>query len=214
MTLTLLPTVTKKKPDYYGLYLNAYIRCLERIIASDTTFINVDLIERQRLVYYGVKMINHQPDKDLSYDSLDTRFKTIDFIHAAMSTLTPNEFENIFPIDKEYDGARHEWKDYFFTKKMMEERGVDKEIGSEVEHFLWDYQNIAITRFEVNFLSTASNLRRCQGQKGIMEEFLEDKGITTYSIEEQEGKRFIRNNDTGEVSRIKRAVPRYMKVVK
>lgn len=214
MSLKLVTPVTRKKPDLYRLYLNAYIRCMDRAIESDTLIIDLDLIERQRLVYYGVKMINHQSEENMSYENLELRFQTMDFIHAVMSTLTPNDFERVFPIDKQYDGARYERKDYFYTKKMIEGLGADNKIGNTIDSFLWDYQNIAITLFEVHFLSTTSNLRRCQGEKGIMEEFLEDKGITTYTLEEREGKRFIRNNDTGEVSRVKRPVPRHMKVVK
>ena len=35
----------------------------------------------------------------------------------ALSILTPEELERMFPIEKEYDGVKYGIKDYFFTKK-------------------------------------------------------------------------------------------------
>ncbi|WP_138752785.1 hypothetical protein [Paenibacillus sinopodophylli] len=210
-----IESIPKIKPDIYRLYLNAYIRCVDRIIESDVRFDEVELIERQRLVFYGVNMINRQSQEGMSCDDLDLRFRTMDFIQAAFSSLTPNEFETIFPIDKEFDGNRYERKDYFYTKKMIESRGSDQKIGHTVEEFLWDYQNVTVTMFVVHLMSTVSELRRRQGQKGIMEEFCEENGIDTYSMYKNEnGKQYLQNNTTGEVAAVKKPKPRYLNVVK
>ncbi|CCW08695.1 hypothetical protein EBGED10_54400 [Bacillus sp. GeD10] len=47
-----------------------------------------------------------------------------------------------------------------------------------------------------------------------MEEFLEEKGITTRTLyKDQNGKEYLANSDTGEVIPIKKARPRYVRTV-
>lgn len=48
-----------------------------------------------------------------------------------------------------------------------------------------------------------------------MEEFLEEKGVTTYTMTtDNKGKQFLTNNDTGEVRRAREPWPRHLRVVK
>lgn len=215
MHLTLIKGIKKEKPDYYMMYSNAYINCLERIISYNQLVRNVSLIERQRIVYYGVNLINYQGKNDSSYDQLIKKLSQIDFIKAVISTLTPDEFENIFPIDKSYDGDRYQTKDYFFTRKSLDEMGRDKEIGEHVEDLFWDYQNHKVREFSVNGFSVLSDIRRSQGHKGILEEFFEEKGLPTYKVyKDEKGKEFLENSLSGEVSEVKRPKPRYLNLVK
>ena len=47
-------------------------------------------------------------------------------------------------------------------------------------------------------------ISRAEGGKGIMEEFLEEQGVTTYTMtEDHKGQQFLTNNDTGEVTKVK-----------
>lgn len=215
MHLTVINGVKKEKTDYYMMYMNAYINCLDRIIPGYAGMSEVELIERKRLVHYGVNLIYFQGKESSDHDDPMKRLNQIDFIKAVISTLTPDEFENIFPIEKTYDGDRYQMKDYFFTRKSLDEMGREKEIGNDVENLLWDYQNRKVTTFNVSNLSTLSDIRRNQGHKGIMEEFLEEKGVTTYTMyKDEKGKDFLQNNDTGETSEVKKPKPRYLNLVK
>lgn len=180
--LKVIDGIKKSKPDYYVLYRAAFLNCLNRVIDVDAIIEKVELIERKRLIYYGMKMVNFQDTDNMTLDELMLAFKLMDFIKIVIGTITPSEFENVFPIDKIYEGKRYETKDYFFTRNAMDKLGVYKEIGDQVEDLLWNYQNIIVTLFVVNVLSIASNIRRKQGQSGIMEEFCEEKGIDTYTM--------------------------------
>ncbi|OMF38815.1 hypothetical protein BK133_01015 [Paenibacillus sp. FSL H8-0548] len=213
--LKVIDGIKKSKPDYYVLYRAAFLNCLNRVIDVDAIIEKVELIERKRLIYYGMKMVNFQDTDNMTLDELMLAFKLMDFIKIVIGTITPSEFENVFPIDKIYEGKRYETKDYFFTRNAMDKLGVYKEIGDQVEDLLWNYQNIIVTLFVVNVLSIASNIRRKQGQSGIMEEFCEEKGIDTYTMyNDEKGKKYLQNNTTGEVAAVKKPKPRYLNVVK
>ncbi|MES1051284.1 hypothetical protein FOA24_18485 [Bacillus thuringiensis] len=59
-----------------------------------------------------------------------------------------------------------------------------------------------------------SDIRKYEGDKGLVEEFLEEKGITTHTLyKNQNGKEYLANNDTGEVIPVQKARPRYLKPV-
>ena len=60
-----------------------------------------------------------------------------------------------------------------------------------------------------------SDIRRAEGGKGLAEEFFEKQGITTYTMtEDDKGKQFLVNNDTGEISKVNKLKPRHLRVVK
>lgn len=90
----------------------------------------------KKLVLCYVKNINATNLDILDYELLVNTFNTISWINDLMGTITPDEFKTIFPIAKKY-GV----KDYFYTKKGIEEFGVDKVSGEEMKRFHWDYHN-------------------------------------------------------------------------
>lgn len=213
--MRLIKTVQKKEPNYLNLYTNAFIRTLDRIIGADKTIDKVDLIERQRAVFYGMRMFVFEKTEELDYDGYMHLYSGMQFVKAVVSTMTPNEFEAVFPIDKTYDGERYECKDYFYTKKEIKEMGEDKEIGEKVNELFWDYQNLDVKMFHLNFMSVVDGIRRAEGQKGMMEEFLEEQGVPMYRMfKDENGKEFLQNTQTGEVSKVRKATPRYLKVIK
>jgi hypothetical protein len=75
-----------------------------------------------------------------------------------MALLTPREFTNIFPIEKVYDGAKYETKDYFFTVQAIEKIGWDSVIDDDIVEFLWDYTNIYVSLFLVEMLGCTSDI--------------------------------------------------------
>lgn len=137
------------------------------------------------------------------------------FIKAVISTLTPVELDNIFPIDKTYNGERYQSKDYFYTIRAIKAVGENEEIGDKLNDLLWDYQNLQLTLFTVNLMSVVSDIRRSQGEKGIFEKFAEENGLSTYRVfKDEKGKEFIQDSVTGEVFKARKPIPRYLKVIK
>jgi hypothetical protein len=76
---------------------------------------------------------------------------------------------------------------------------MDKPVGMEqLQDLLWDYQNTDLWLFMGSQFSIMSDLRRCMGQKGIMEEWAEKQGIPTYTVNKDDG--YIVNNQNGGVT--------------
>lgn len=199
--LRVIDGIKKEKPNYRRIYANAYINTLESTTAS--TFEEMDLDTRKKLILYGVKNINATDLKILDYELLVNTFNIISGINMIMGTLTPREFQTVFPIAKEYDGEKYEMKDYFYTKKYIEEFGVDKAIGEEATRFHMDYHNREITRFAVQTMCVMSDIRRAEGGKGIAEEFFGEQGVTIHTMtEDQQGKQPLTNNDAGKVQEV------------
>ncbi|MFJ7920514.1 hypothetical protein ACIQ6U_12215 [Lysinibacillus fusiformis] len=212
--LRVINSILKDKPDYYALYSTAFINQLESADVRYKTVEQYDKDTLKKLILLGVKTVVAIESRKKDKDSLTLLFSIISFVNSLMELLTPREFETIFPIDKVYDGERWEMKDYFYTRKYIEEFGIDKIIGKDIDEFLWEYSNWTIGFYLVEQTGVASDLRKLETGKGIMEEFLEEQGGPTYSMYEGvDGKQYIENRQTGEVSEVKKPRPRYLRVV-
>ena len=195
------------------LYYKAYCRVLQDR--------NTDwLIKLKRIIFYGVKVINTLGKSDtLTPDEVeeDTEyyFNLANTIINFMALLTPVELINIFPIDKEYDGNKCETKDYFYSMDYLKGIGLDKPIGEEIMNLLWEYCNNDIRMFNVNVMSFMSNIRRLQGEPGIMEEWAAGNGIRTNTMfTDSSGKQYLHDGETGKTMKVKKPKPRYLKVIK
>lgn len=87
--------------------------------------------------------------------------------------LTPNEFLNIFPTKKGYDGHKFEMKDYFSVQEAIEDWNLSQPIGDseQVFDFLWDLYNLDINFFMVGVMSSMSSVHSMQTGKGLIEDF-------------------------------------------
>lgn len=91
--------------------------------------------------------------------SADDALAIGDAIICAIGKLTPRQMMNLFPPKKDFDGDRFGCKDYFYTKKAVEEYGLDRKIENAVD-FLWGFQNDDIGRFMVEYLCFAGKRYR------------------------------------------------------
>ena len=129
------------------------------------------------------------------------RFQLIDSIFGVLGCLTLRNFVNTFPIDKTYDGAKWECKDYFSTMDVLSKMDWDKPIGrDELSELLWDYDNEELRHAHVEFTTAMSAIYRAQTGKG--ETWLDDLGIPTYTEDRETG--IMINNQTGDIMKTKR----------
>ncbi|WGF40227.1 MULTISPECIES: hypothetical protein [Lysinibacillus] len=213
--LKVIDGIKKDKPDYFMLYLNAFINEIERANKKYETAREYDRDTLTKLIWTGVKTISVSEQTNDEKVLLESRLPLLTFINGLMALLTPKEFEKIFPIDKEFNGDKWGMKDYYYTRRYIEEFGENRVIGDEIEEYLWEYQNHTIRFYMVKTLKIMSNIRRLETGKGIMEEFLEEQGVPTYTMHEDlDNKQYIENNQTGEISEVKKPRPRYLRVVK
>lgn len=169
----------------------------------------------KKFVFLATKLYLSENEKQLSYEELQEKLTAMFELTNIMAELTPIEFMQMFPIPKEYDGEKWCQKDYFSTISYVKKYPADCPITTEnITEFLMEYYNWDIMRFEVEKLSVISEIRQLEGKMGVMEEFLFNNGVPTYSYYEKEG--IMINQQTGEVTKVskpKKRIPRYIKIV-
>lgn len=139
-----------------------------------------------------------------SLEEQNIRFQLIDAIFTVCGHLTLRNFVNTFPIDKNYDGAKWESKDYFYTMNVLSKMDWEKPIGREkFFDFLWDYENDDLRNVCVDYMCVMSAIYRSQTGKGIAETWLDDMGIPSYTMNKETG--IMINNQTGDIMKPKKA---------
>ncbi len=143
-------------------------------------------------------------DKGRTLEEEQVRFIVIDSIFTILSCLTLRNFVTIFPIDKTYDGDKWEEKDYYYTTQVLSAMDMDRPIGrDELSELLWDYMNADLRHAYMEYTSAMSAMFKAQTGKGIMEKFLEDRGVPTYTMDKESG--IMKNNQTGDIMKPKKA---------
>ncbi|GIO07991.1 hypothetical protein J31TS6_40190 [Brevibacillus reuszeri] len=166
----------KKNTDKLDIYHKSLFSALPDALHDDKAL--------DRAILYGVRYLGRLGE-NISVEYLESRLQMSYLIMELIALVTPRRFARIFPITKEYDGNRWGTKDYFYTVEKIEELGWDKPIGETNEtvfDFLWDYTNWDVNFFLVDHMSLMSDMRRAQGQPGIMEQWAADNGIQTYTL--------------------------------
>lgn len=131
------------------------------------------------------------------------RFQMIDSIFGVLGCLTLQNFVNTFPIDKIYDGAKWECKDYFSTMEVLSNMDWDAPIGrDELSELLWDYMNEELRHAYMEYTSAMSAMYKAQTGKGIMEQWCEDRGVPVYTMDKETG--IMKNNKTGDILKPKK----------
>ncbi|MEZ2325760.1 hypothetical protein R1C46_18295 [Bacillus tropicus] len=212
--LQLIDGIKKAEPDYVDIYhrmLEKNVRKLKQQKNGQEIW-GEDLYKK--IIFTGVRFIRYTESDSLDYDCLSNKFLIIGYLQELIKKLTPREFMNIFPVTKDYDGNKHEMKDYFFTMNSAKEIGMDTPIGGNILEFLYDYTNWDITCFTLSSINIMSRLRQIEGKKSLAEEFFDDAGMDTYTMHtNQQGKQKVTNNRTGKTQEVQKPRPRYLKPV-
>ena len=201
-----------KKPSYKPTvqnYLNAAVDLAYRQDEQDGKDFS------KKFIFLMTKALASKIARKIFYEDSQSVLNVMFSITDMMAGLTPTEFMQIFPIPKEYDGDKYGIKDYFNTMEYVRTFPQDEPIGQEdIMGFLMEYYNWDILEFETRMLSVMSDIRRMDGQMGIMEEFAAENGIPTYSFYEKEG--IVVDRQTGEVTKVhkpKTRIPKYMRIM-
>ena len=109
-----------------------------------------------------------------------------------------------FPIDKDYDGAKWECKDYFYTMDVLKKMDWDKPIGRDkLSELLWDYENEELRHAYIEFTTAMSAIYRAQTGRSIAETWCDNMSIPTFTEDKETG--IIKNNRTGDIMKPKKA---------
>ncbi len=201
----------KPKKDYATVYAGAFVKAV-RSYADDQQ----DKDRMRRLIFYGVKALSRDTRDESDYEGLVLRFQTFCIIKDLIGQLTPAEMLRLFPLEKKFDGDKYQCKDYFSSIAVLRRHGLHEPIGEEATNLLWDYMNPDICHFEVECMCVMSAIRRAEGRQGLLEEFCEQQGkplTVYYENKDSRGRTFMKNSKTGEVQRLYKKRPRYLRPV-
>lgn len=141
-------------------------------------------------------------DYKQSLEESQVTFNLIDAIFTVMGYIKLKNLVITFPITKDFDGAKWECKDYFYTMDVLSKMDWDKPVGRDnISDLLWDYQNDDLREAYVEFTCSMSAIYRSQTGKGIAEQFCNDMGIPTYTINKETG--VVMDNQTGQTTKLK-----------
>lgn len=130
-------------------------------------------------------------------------FNLIDAIFTVMGYIKLKNLVITFPITKDFDGHKWESKDYFYTMNVLSKLEWDKPIGRDkIFDFLWDYENNDLRNVCVDCMCAMSAIYCSQTGEGIAEQWLSNKGVPSYTINEDAG--IMKNSQTGEIMKIKK----------
>lgn len=127
----------------------------------------------------------------------------IETVGQMTACMTPKEFSGMFPIEKRYDGAKYECKDYYYTKEYIARFSDGELIGdSRASEFLFEYQNRDVTFYMVAWMGIVNRMHQASGGRDMLVEFFADQGTPLHTYR-REGNVFV-DDETGEKHEIKK----------
>lgn len=104
-------------------------------------------------------MLREENIKKEELKSATFQFSLTENIMHLLEGLTPNQVYGLFPIKKEYDGYRTDFKDYYSCIQEANEIGLDKKMTSDdAEHYVMECNtNRFITSVGVGLMMLASD---------------------------------------------------------
>lgn len=106
-----------------------------------------------------------------------------------VGALTPRLFDQVFPIEKTYDGQKWGCKDYFSVVEYIDEEiGWDEKIGGGFE-FLLNYWNRDVLFAAVKAMNVISDWHKRQTGESVIERFARENGIPMYTIDSNGNKK-------------------------
>ena len=141
---------------------------------------------------------------------IEAGFDTLEFVSHVLRYFTPNEFMQMFPVEKDYDGHRYDVKDYFTTMETVRGIGIHNRIGDRVEDFLFDYCNDDIDEYMVTWMTIVNRMHQLNGGRDMLIEFMEEQGMHPQTFHEEDG--YLINDETGEKYEIKKPTQKVKKL--
>lgn len=159
--------------ERHTLYLKAFVKKMKHSFNENVIDDNF-----KQVIFYGVKVVNGLP-KARTHDDNLAIFQTISELKDLIKQLTPNEFMNMFPVEKDFKGYKYEMKDYYSSMEYVNTLDLNKPIGDNVLMLLGEYMNRDIHRFFVKSVIALSDLRQYEGHINMFEEFMAAQGMET-----------------------------------
>lgn len=149
----------KMKNFFRGYYRRMFMVALSaHIIAPSSTL-------AAKVVFNGVRWLRCGGDGSIMLGDAATELYYYQVVLSYIGMCTPRQFVNIFPIAKRYDGSKHNTQDYYSTMQVLEGYGMDRQLGKNASHLLWDYANTDTRSFLVGYWNVLDELQRMDSEK-------------------------------------------------
>lgn len=141
-------------------------------------------------------------------------------LYTAMLKLIAQEFsaewvERDFPPCKNYKGARWGAKDYFSSKKAVENAAPFAGDEEAVNSFLWDYDNDLLREFVIAGLFLLDELRAAKGETSLAEAWADEMGVqVAHSTRVEGGKEILLDDKGRSLGVMKKPRPRHLRAVR
>ncbi|MCT3200957.1 hypothetical protein EFO64_02475 [Limosilactobacillus reuteri] len=97
-----------------------------------------------------------------------------------LKQLTPRQFEQIFPIKKQYKGREEGFKDYYTVVDWIGENiGQDNKIPNGIE-FMFEYLNIDVEFAAVKAMKIIGKFHQRQAGTDLLTDFLNFRGVEAH----------------------------------
>ena len=136
------------------------------VAASDSYKVSPNHDNFKKLIYWSIRHLPY-----FKTNNVEEKFTYISCLKDCLKKITYGEFVQMFPIDKEYDGAKWEMKDYYSTMEYLNDKSLDDYIEDPLE-LIFEYNNCHIIIFGVEVMSVTSDLNKIQTGIGITEAFM------------------------------------------
>lgn len=190
-------------------YTRAYIRLVDSMQYISDSLTMLEMKEShtddfKRTLFLMIKLYGKEDLKilDVEPELVAKQFSILSSIDSMVGLLTPREFMELFPIEKDFDGAKYECKDYFYTMNYVKEFGVDTVIGDKASEFLMEYCNWDINEYMCYWMGVVNRMHMLQGGKDILLEFMEEQGVTPRTF--HSNGEYMVDDETGEKFKIKK----------
>ena len=202
----------RPRPDIRGIYWRALTeKCAAYLETQDARC-------RPGILFLAVKWIGSfwaQRHASLSDEDIEFIMEIRELVLYETANLTPRQLMTVFPITKEYDGARYGTKDYYSTMEALRAVGLDNQIGGQADEVLDSYCNRDVFDYGLAVMSAASEFVRRKTGRDPFVEWMETHGVAPHYLEYDPatGREIMRNSKTGEEFEIQRKAPRHPELV-
>lgn len=135
--------------------------------------------EMQKLVLAEIKQFDEDSFNDVS---LKTRTQWMFIVTGLIEKLTPRQFCQIIPIEKDFRGHKYGCRDYFSAKKFIEDEiGWDSKIPNGFQ-FLMEFWSDDVFDLSAWMMTVVSDNQQRWSGKSTFEIFAEKKGIKLHTL--------------------------------
>ena len=186
---------------------------LENYILLENDFENKELLTK--VIFLGTKYIYlNRHTKDDSYEDINLNLDIVNSLISLMKLLTINEFIEIFPIEKNYDGEKYCSKDYPYVMEILNRRDKDKVINKDIHDVLWNYHNKEIRVLMVTLMMKINHVQKVNNEPTLTDAFAKFFNVPVYKKITHKNKEYLIDIKNRKTIKLVKQYPSYLRRVK